>query len=191
MLDELDALMERMLALPVTDLEENPGATVDARDRQHLAASLTILEPPPPPKPPELPPISPIGASGQSPLMRVDPSANPPVRGPRKQPVVPKLSDVDASVTEVAEEDMLPPVVVRRPPANAEDLPQVRRPFSLWYWQPLLWINQLYDRSTHTLGPVGQWLRSGRGRSVLGLAGLSFLGLAAVWLLRDWLGWKR
>jgi hypothetical protein len=44
MLDELDDLMERMLALPISELEE-PRPAPDATRTPALAASLTLLEP--------------------------------------------------------------------------------------------------------------------------------------------------
>lgn len=45
MLDELDALMEKMLSLPVNDLDEAPAGPVDTSKGPTLAASLTLLEP--------------------------------------------------------------------------------------------------------------------------------------------------
>jgi hypothetical protein len=36
----------------------------------------------------------------------------------------------------------------------------------------LLWSNRVFDRSTRWLGNPGRWLRSARGRTVLGWVGL-------------------
>ena len=54
-LDELDALMERMLSLPVNDLDEAPSLPKESVKGPTLAASLTLLEPP---EPSANPPVS-------------------------------------------------------------------------------------------------------------------------------------
>ena len=50
MLDELDALMEKMLSLPVNDLEDTPPLPLPREVVQapSLSATLTLLAPPPP-----------------------------------------------------------------------------------------------------------------------------------------------
>ena len=50
MLDELDALMERMLALPVNELDPAPTPAAQAPqapERPAMAATLTMLDAPP------------------------------------------------------------------------------------------------------------------------------------------------
>ena len=57
---------------------------------------------------------------------------------------------------------------------------------ALW---PIAALNKLYDAATYPLGPLGRWLRSARGRAALGYVGLTLIGVAIAWSLRDWLGW--
>ena len=58
-LDELDALMERMLSLPVKDGEESPAAKPPL-NHPTVAASLTVMEPEPLPTPVQVQPPAPI-----------------------------------------------------------------------------------------------------------------------------------
>src|SRR5438105_9673861 len=46
MLDELDALMDRMLAIPVNDLDETAAAPRGIVRMPTVSATLTVLEPP-------------------------------------------------------------------------------------------------------------------------------------------------
>src|SRR5262249_15887226 len=64
-----------------------------------------------------------------------------------------------------------------------------RRPLGSVLLQPLLWINGVYDRWTSWLGPLGRLLRSPRGRAVIGFVGLTLIGLAIAWSVRDLFGW--
>ena len=167
MLDDLDALMERMLALPMEEAE----AVAVAPKRPALAATLTMLPP----------------------LETTAPSA---FQGPHASfagmDLVEDVAPPSAPPSKGGEMDVPPPVVVRRLDtilAPEEPLPAPRRTFILW--RPLLWINQGYDQATRLLGPLGSLLRSSPGRLVLGAAGLVLLGVAAAWLTRDWLTWTR
>jgi hypothetical protein len=170
MLDDLDALMERMLALP---MEEADPVAVSPK-RPALAATLTML----PPLETTAPSVfqGPHASFAGMDLVEdvSTPPAPPSKGGEKKEDAVP------------------PPVVVRRLDtilAPDEPLPAPRRTFILW--RPLLWINQGYDHATRLLGPLGSLLRSSPGRLVLGAAGLVLLGIAAAWLTRDWLTWTR
>jgi hypothetical protein len=52
-----------------------------------------------------------------------------------------------------------------------------------------VWGNRVFDRGAARLGAPGHWLRSRRGRAVLGWAGLALLALALGIVLLDWIGW--
>jgi hypothetical protein len=65
-------------------------------------------------------------------------------------------------------------------------------PFALW---PLFVLNKLFDLLTLPLGPLGSWLRQPGGRNALGWLGmLMILGAigwgVADWYGLDWLPWK-
>jgi len=206
MLDELDALMERMLALPVNDLEEPLPAPPPPLPA--LSATLTeappepATEPEPRPRPPE------PRQSGKVLVGRLSPSytapdepAPPPAERPafsyatpEDEEAIPSLPDRPlwepaAPPSSPPSENKLPPLIVPKTPPPAKQYPRRRSLFG-WCLQPLVWINVGYDRSTGWLGVPGRWLRSNGGRMMLGYVGLGMLCLAAAWLLRDWLGWS-
>jgi hypothetical protein len=54
---------------------------------------------------------------------------------------------------------------------------------------PLVWSNAAFDGCTAWLGPAGGWLRCPRGQAVLGYTGLALLGAAAAWGIGAWIGW--
>jgi hypothetical protein len=197
MLDELDALMERMLALPVNDLDDPPAAP------SPLSAKVTIVEAPAPEKlPPPVPP--PVPSPGKVLVGRLSapPSYNTEIEEekprPKKKPKEsrPKNEEIVEKQPNLWEEplptpdEILPPLVVKPVPVEELRLPRKRRSFSNILLQPLLGINYAYDRATVLLGPMGRWLRGARGRKCLGLIGLGLLTLAALWWLHDWLGWN-
>jgi hypothetical protein len=54
---------------------------------------------------------------------------------------------------------------------------------------PLVWTNQVFDWWATRCGPLGLWLCSPAGRTLLGCAGLLLLAGALAWALHDWIGW--
>jgi hypothetical protein len=181
MLDELDALMERMLALPVNDAEEaapppaqgadaprsgTPPATTKSRP---LAATLTLLQLPADEAPP------------------VPGSAVPRSATPAKP--LPPLPEVPAVAPAPLSNRVVPPAP--RPSADEllADVPPPPTSHASWFILPLLWGNRLFDRGTLLLGETGAWLRGPAGRGALGTLGLILLAAAALWVMRDWLGW--
>jgi hypothetical protein len=228
MLDELDALMERMLTLPVNEPEEE--RTKEKRpERPAMAATLTMVEtPPPPPSAPPAPetkilvgrvttpsytaPEEPAAADAGS--FPVGPDYRGEATGYSQAPPLPDApAYVDApayadapAYTDAApylEECALPAQSPWRPsesnqaettpseqalPISEHHIPD-RRSLGSVLLQPLLWINGVYDRWTSWLGPLGRLLRSPRGRAVIGFVGLTLIGLAIAWSVRDWFGW--
>jgi hypothetical protein len=172
MLDELDALMERMLSLPVNDGSEPPPPA--------LAATLTVV-----PEtegdgvqPPSLQKIRSMRRARQEePTYRTEVEAPPSEARPpvwdRSEPMPP-------------DEEILPPLA-DRPPTPSKSYTDQRRSWGSWLYQPLIWINQVYDRSTQWLGPMGRWLRGTSGRMLVGYVGLILFCLALAWGLRDWI----
>jgi hypothetical protein len=217
MLDELDALMQRMLAVPVQPPEEMlPPA------RQ---------EPPPPqtPRPQEVAtvPAAPVTV------------AAPTVERPREEPVVVPaplivragpvdfVPPAEPAETEMSAPTYLPlgaepllPIIYKRPKNGSVAVPATRiappalppqkaleplapaRPAWLnpalartapppqagWFGRQLQIVNRSYDRATEMLGTPGRWLRSDAGRSILGWTGLAMLVAAVVWAAVRFLG---
>lgn len=56
--------------------------------------------------------------------------------------------------------------------------------------RPLVWIDRAFVAGTRPLGGTGRWLQGGVGRTVVGLAGLALLGTAIAWGILDWIGWS-
>ncbi len=198
MLDELDALMEKMLALPVNDLDDAAAFP---------APTLTLLEPPSVPNPApaqsepaaqttqqavrEAPSLA-LRAGVAAPEPAVPLPFNPPhFELPAAPASEPESLQFDAPAPEPLTNEVMPVSVL----SNFEPLLQeiADPPTSLqtrWLYQPLMLVNQGFDRTTLVLGGAGRWLRSEAGRMLLGLSGIALMVAAVVWLLKDWLGWN-
>ena len=176
MLDELDALMERMLALPVNDPDDAPADRPAA-----LAASLTLLDPPavaPAPDPSPAPPMLKVPtepAKAESPVV-VAIQLAPPVRMPVERP---------AAITD----RVLPSTVMPQLRTLLSEGPDRTPPPAAWSLGPLLLLNHGFDAVVGGLGAPGRWLGTPGGRVALGAAGLLLWGLALGWLVADALGW--
>ncbi len=170
-LDDLDALLQRMLALPVEPAEEpqpvglpDPGPlfpdplTPPAGNLILADPGLPSLQPPAPPPPraalaPESVPL---------------PLLNPVPPTERRPPVLPPP---DRSLSPRAA------LIASRPPSP---------PLLL---RPVLWLNRLFDAAAFGLGAPGRWLRRPTGRTLLGLVGVLLLAAAAALALVDRIGW--
>jgi hypothetical protein len=179
MLDELDSLMEKMLALPVNQLEDSATATsttapvaVQAPREPRLATPVRAE-------------AMPAATSGQVLVAQIAV-----VHSPATHDVLPSPKSTRDSWAEYQpsnQDEVLPPLASLVAPV-AETNPSASRLF-LFRFRPLLWLNQGFDQLTQRLGFAGSWLRSSRGRMVIGVVGLTLLALAAGWWLKEWLGW--
>jgi hypothetical protein len=168
MLDELDALMERMLALPVNELEDAPAFPKQVVPEKALAATLTLLQTPPP-------------VPAPAPLIETPP--HPAVNPPHRPMAVPEPAPLTNEV--------VPPSLLPQVEALLASVPDPSSPpASLGVYLPLLWLNQAFDGCTLLLGPSGVKLRSQAGRMLLGFAGVVLLLGSVTWFLKDWLGWQ-
>jgi hypothetical protein len=187
-LDELEALMQRMLALPVSEGEEAP---------------LPPLPPPPDIKarsaalPPRLRAI-PDPPSWEEPPVTPPPAPRPPrVPAPQAPPsvVYSERVQVESCETPPAPAEAAPavePVVVAAPArprirVRTTPRPAEAQPAAWWLW-PLIWSNHAFDRGTVRLGRPGRWLRGARGRAWIGWTGILLLALAVAWGVLEWLG---
>lgn len=184
MLDELDALMERMLAVPVNELDESAASPLPPSPPKPaaLAATLTVLQTP-----------------TETPAPSKHPPTQPPhVAMPPATPVsyqVPADDQQDLATTIPAPapitNDVVPPSLLPQVDPLLDDVPDPgAMPATRWGFLPLLWMNLLFDGATYVLGPGGTWMRSEGGRLILGLSGVALLLASAGWFLRDWLGWN-
>jgi hypothetical protein len=188
MLDELDALMEKMLSLPVNDLEDAPPLPRGVVKAPSLSATLTLLAPP--------------AQAYQAPDPSLPhPAVNPPhITLPAAQPAEPEpMQDLatpfaapdPAPQPEPLTNEVMPPSVLAKLGPLLAEIPQPARPMATqWGYLPLLLTNAAFDRATTYLGVVGHRLRSQAGRTLLGVSGVALMAVAVGWLVKDWLGWN-
>ena len=207
MLDELDALMERMLALPVGDAEDLPPLPRDlpALPPQVTATltapvGLATLEEPgtlpegaAEPMAPALEEVMPPPETAAPPKMprqerpRVD--SGDTMAGPHfaasEVPPSPDLTNETASREEAAEDLSSRTETPLPMPAAGTTVAAGPSQLTSLPLLPLLWVNLAFDACSGLLGPVGEALRGQRGRNVLGMVGLCCLGIATAWLIFD------
>jgi len=171
MLDELDALMERMLALPVSDLDDEVQMPIDAFKR-----TLVMQEEPESYQPEE------AESPATIPFYRTEAEAEQQQLAP-PMPVEWKL-EPPPPLDEIA-----PPATDRAPLPELSDFPAPLFSMRRILMSPLWLLNGGYDAFTWWLGPLGRWLRGPGGRGIVGYMGLAFLVLSATWLALDWFGW--
>jgi hypothetical protein len=207
-LDELETLMQRMLALPVNQLDADSGDNADTS----LPRVPTIHVPPewetssailPGPAVQQAPKETATDEPQDDPAPHLPAIvALPSVRERAREP---RASDHDEFA------NLGPWPVTRGPAKRAEEnggavaanvvivdrpatAPQpwkplrARRRRSVWV-RPLEVVNWAFDRCTMPLGSFGRWLRGPNGRSWIGWTGLLFLTTAAVWAVLGCVGW--
>jgi hypothetical protein len=195
MIDELDALMERMLALPVND-----SATDDAMSPRGVSPSAPMPSAPMAAAPRPAPPRSSGPLTAKLTLLQVpvdDPPLDPAHPGPNPSHLpalnattsLPPLAAAPSMSPSPFSDRIVPPVLV---PSTEIQLPEPTEPddgLTNWFILPLLWSNRLFDRCTYCIGESGGWLRTPAGRMALGMTGVLLIAAAGLWLMRDWLGW--
>jgi hypothetical protein len=193
-LDELDALMDQMLALPVVEDPKAPASPA-------ISATLTFLEPEPiavapTPIPVEIPirrvewtpppaviddalevDLEPLDAEFDPIDVEIVSEADvvaPPAKGPMPQPMFWKTSPTS---------DFTP-----APRPTSGPLPPSQAP---WFLRTAILWDRGFRRLTRGFGFLGWLARSSFGRGVLGLAGFALWLVAIAWLVRDSLQWPR
>ncbi len=218
-LDELDALLQRMLELPV-DPSEDPAAASSSNESTKI----------PPPAPKEIPAVATIASPGGlkrpapprgytddrgssrtgSEVPKAEakqPAARRSAQAPQKPatvaPSTPTPSPEGPTIKIVAPGEGAP----ARPPqpssptapgsvgsdvetAVATVVPANGPPAPVAIWQwPLGWLNLMFDFVACRLGPPGRWARQPTGRRILGWIGVALLCVSLVLLILDWIGW--
>jgi hypothetical protein len=187
LLGELDALMDQMLALPV---EEGAAPLTSRTDPPHSVS----------------PPMHPLAVT-MTLLEVAEPNVDEPIATPSIELPEPHESDIAEESFWVQEADLVPDpsprptpgslgrttlVPVRREPLAIGPPPPIARlPFRQmprsYAWA--LRVDRFLAHRTFRLGVVGRLLRSGVGRTVLGVLGILMLLIAAGWLAKDLLHW--
>lgn len=193
-LDELDSLLQKMLALPVAQIEEALPANKPA--------------PPPPPSPPPAPPKFPPADVAYGLPPAADFAANSAAAAPPNilpQPAK-KLWDIDLNPREgssvlgehspLAAADRPAPAPklsltalpnpISEPPPRPSSRP-AKVPLAM---RPLAAISGRFDRLMLDFGFLGRMVVSPAGRGLMGYAGLAMLTASAAWCVLAWIGWS-
>lgn len=165
-LDELEALMQRMLELPVNHLDDDATPPLD----NALPAAVLPASPPWP---------GPLAASEAIREPRLALALAP--GGPGSPVGQPTHRDEPPAASSVA----LPSAGLKR----RKSIGRLFRPRTFTLLRPLLWINRVFDRTVGRLGRPGRWLRGTAGRTLLGWLGILCLAGALVLGVLDALGW--
>jgi hypothetical protein len=198
-LDELDALLQRMLDLPVNKLDAGaaePPAVAYATTE--IAAAPVVAAPPPAAPESEKPTKAeeeswvPLSSTWQPSELTWKPlahswnqSAASPV--PEQMETLPAEADL---MPEPAAPLTAPELPGDLQPDALPDLLEAPadRPVARWAML-LVAFNRIFDLCLAPLGPTGQLFRGRPGRIGLAILGLGCLVAAAVVLLIDWAGW--
>jgi hypothetical protein len=167
-LDDLDALLQRMLALPVNPAAESapPAAPAFPELPEPPAGNMILSDPMPSAPPPTAAAPIPWSARPADPVPL--PLLNPVPAAERRAPVLP------------------PP---ERAPSPRQGLIASRPPEPSLLLRPVLWLNRQFDGLAFNLGTPGRWLRRPAGRTLLGIAGLALLAAAVALVLLGRIGW--
>jgi len=188
-LDEIDALLSRMLTLPPLKGEAAEEPAAQPVEISFLAPVIREVPAPRPPLPedpvvrewrvrwPQNPtPPAPSVVAWGSPVplatLAEEPDAPAPAGIPAYQPAV------------------YQPTAYTPPPAPypvAELVAADRARVSPLVW-PLIGLNAVINVLSYLLGPVGAWMR-GPGRTPLGWVGIAMMLVAGVWATGEWLGY--
>ena len=220
MLDELDALMEKMLSLPVNDPENvptlpmtpviipeaSPTAMTEsapgdsaalstapvrpAKKKSKLAELLTELKS----KPQVDAFVEPDPLPPPAPISLPMPTPSPAHATTNPPHLPPRVFETEMPALIVPEKltnTVIPPTLLSKLEPILAEIPEARPPLMMrWFFGPLEVINHLYDGVLSPAGGAGEMLRASRGRTMLGLCGVVLLLASAGWLLRDLLGWR-
>lgn len=216
-LEELDALLQRMLSLP-----SNQGDADLAPPPPPIAPA--AMQPPPMPPRQSMPPAPPrrraeppsgenawnvpLPSSGGPAVANGWPVGIESLNVSATSTVIPKPAQAPArlrvtSVTAPPEPNPVresvapaqrlrvepPPMTIPIPPPRQLPMqpPLAPLPFYLW---PLGLIDRTIGEAFAAFGPPGRWLGQGGGKLFFGWCGLLMLGAAVIWGVMDYLGWS-
>jgi hypothetical protein len=214
-LDELEALMQRMLALPVNNIDDL-GSNGHAAASGSRPAVSALAEYPPrfedgiggdgveietgasdgfaeafPPVPEEAPASAPE-------LFFDSGGFGPAEQDGRATGGIDRLPEQDSNPSLWSDVVAGPAVALDQAERDSAETTHPNVPVSLSpretysYAGPLellVWVSRAFDWFARRFGPFGRWLSRPWGRALLGWTGLLLLAAAAAWWVLDWAGW--
>lgn len=204
-LDELDSLLQRMLALPINQLDETPAAPPPPPRQPAPQPQVTFVPPPPRPgtaegwRPPAMVLLADSGpvpqpAAAPQPVERgwsinlnpqfgssvlappADPTPPPPPQPTMRLDTPPQVEPTFTPPQPIPE-----PMVSYRPRRDVPPSPLLA---------PLVAFNQLFDAILGLFGPPGRWLCGPVGRGLMGTAGILMLLGGIAWGVAEYHGWS-
>ncbi len=216
-LEELDALLQRMLALPVNANDPGPASAPLPTNPELFAPSPPTL--PLPPRPvagsesivqawrvqspnvpeamvlPFAPPQPPIATAVESPPPEprffTSPASSPTTAAaPAPFPYQMVFGPQTSSPSSMVAAPTTTGIPAPQWEAGRSSAGAAPLPVTLW---PILALNKVFDLFTLPLGPFGSWLRQSSGRNTLGWIGVLLILGAIGWGVADWYGldWTR
>jgi hypothetical protein len=197
-LDELDALLQRMLDLPVNKLDANSAEPPAVAYAATEIAAAPVVAPPPATAPSETPAKAeaeswvPLSSTWQPSALTWKPLAQSWNQPPAD--VAPEQMETVLAEAEPAPE---PAALIAAPEPRGDQRPDALpdpleapadQPAARWA-RLLVGFNTAFDLCLAPLGPTGRFFRGRPGRLGLAILGLGCLVAAAVVLLIDWAGW--
>jgi hypothetical protein len=210
-LDELDALLQRMLTMPINQTEDGAAEPAPVMSRSAEGPvngaigtvpirrpQMMLLDGSAPVRPPETPPanwdphwninLNPQQGSSilgpRSPSAQQHPAQSPPIWRAETVAVSPGRPEPTPQPGPSATPEQLETTFA---PAAERPLDNVT-PLAL---APLVALNRLFDAALLCFGPVGQWFCTSAGRNLLGYVGVALLLGSAAWSATGWFGWPR
>ncbi len=216
-LDELDDLIQQMLALPVVAADAGPEAVSRSDSLQAAAFPWDVVSPSSATRPEasasgsdpassrsddarnRRSPLLSRRAEGDSPPMPAETDGDRPERWERRSAPDPAAS---RSLDTPPRNDPFPSEVAPAPPPSestscvpapplVEEVLVDSATGHRARFGPLVWCNRAFDVGAGALGPVGRGFRGSVGRNVLGVAGIVLVVGSAAWAVAEWLGWTR
>lgn len=209
LLEELDALMDRMLSIPVETKEEPVTPSVSSKG---TSAVLSNYNPIPESNDANLDRSQPNTrnifwrppATNEEPKKKLSEHLAPKQVEPTSRPKTPapktdsewKYHTPELNLPNpLSEEQMatLQPkpmsLVSSKLSEKSKVIAKRRRLTRLWLW-PLELVNNLFDFFVGLMGPTGGWLKTPWGRYLLGFLGIAFVIGAISWQIILWLRWN-
>jgi hypothetical protein len=212
LLEELDALMQRMLAVPVNDLGDTvetkasaapttepltvaasePPSAIDAEqasaacEAQIPATTAHVVT-----APDEA--AASLASSERQPQLKessivLEPGEIP-LGGFWPHPALNNLPRAQEAGGQPAAPSHWAPPPVQRPPLSLSPSPPLRTRSTNWWLRSLLWSNRTFDRGAAVLGRPGRCLQGRGARMLLGWLGIALLVGSLAWGLSAWFDW--
>jgi hypothetical protein len=196
-LDEIDALLRRMLSLPplASEAATPPAPSPPAPTPAAVSYATPTIREVPPPQPPTAgaPIVQEWRVGWQQPVAAPTPSvltwgAPVPLATLAEAPYDSQPAAYPFQTPPATQIPTIPSAVPPGPPLHAFAQASLTAPSISPILWPLVALNVTFNIATYLLGPLGTWLR-GSGRTLLGWLGIGMILAAGVWAAGEKFGY--